>query len=696
MSEGKCYLFASDKHWDSARVAALPTKVVIDAAQNSVAVDRQLGDALLLAVSHDGSLLLIDCHGALRSDDNKYADFAAPSRLIPDEGRLWVLDACDEQKLYLLDGDSFQILEQLALPGLIDAAPDGTGGIWLLAGQSLFRRTPCDAEPIKFIELSEPAKSIAAAGERVVWLNAAGSALHFFNSKSGVTHHVDLQNMDAAMQTGDGVTLSGSHGLAVVTWSAGTGPQSGIGGYLSFDMQGELLVSGRFEPPALPFALAAIGRDLIFLVKQDGVVSMGRIEGAAHTGGERRLLPTLELSRPGSNWHRADLSGNIPEGATLSMRWAASDDKSLRLLVESTLANEQALLSERLAMVDTLLSPEWSDPVIYSGSSDADSFALPFNGARQAYLWIDLQLLNPAGAPAPRLHRLRVAHDTDGLMQHLPMIYRDDSDLRQGRRTAFDGSTRPLVDNTMRRLVAVLETEVDNIDRSIAALAKRLDPQATDEKWLADLAQMLGLPFHEALTVAMRRKLLGVAGKILASRGTRAGLLTMLQALFPDRLIRVRDRTDQLVPIILGSDLIAGNALPRLLTGASARIPKLNARLVLGRTALCPTSACDDTEITPGAQVLVEIPATPGEQRRLRTAIEQMIEDMVPAGVQAIVRWLPFGGSAQSAADAIIVLPMGGPMVLDGGLPLGSSPLASRTAPGKLIGNALSMPHPLA
>ena len=117
---------------------------------------------------------------------------------------------------------------------------------------------------------------------------------------------------------------------------------------------------------------------------------------------------------------------------------------------------------------------------------------------------------------------------------------------------------------------------------------------------------------------------------------------------------------------------------------------------MLGRTALCPTSACDDAEITVGPQVLVEIPATPGEQRRLRTAIEQMIEDMVPAGVRAVVRWLPFGRSAQSAEDTIVALPSGGPMVLDGGLPLGSSPLAGRIRPGKSIGDALSMPHPLA
>lgn len=696
MSDGKTYAFASAKHWASATIAALPTRLTIDAIKNARPIDPLLGDARRFAITPDGTFLFVDCHGVLRYDGNANIDFAAPLRLLADEDRVWVLDDCDGRQLFLLDGRSFQLLEQISLTDLIDAAPDGDGGIWLLVGPGLYRRGRCDQEPVKIIDLPEPANAIAAQGDNIVWLNGSGNQLHFFNAKSKITHKVDLQDLDSSMRTGDGVTLSGADGLAIVSWTVDGEPQTGIGGYLSFDMNGELLARGTFDPPTLPYVLAVDGRDIVFLIEHGGGVALGRIEGAARPGGERRLLPTLELSRPGSNWHRADLGGSLPEGTTLSLRWAVSDDKSLRLLVESTLANEQALLSERLATVDLLLAPAWSVPVIYSGESGANSFALPFYGARQAYLWIDIQLLSPASDTAPELRTLRVVHDGEGLMQHLPMIYRDDSDLRQGRRTAFDGSTRPLVDDSMRRLVAVLETGVDGIDRSIAQLAKRLDPRATDEKWLASLAQMLGLPFHEALTMPMRRNLLGVADKILAQRGTRAGLLTMLNALFPRRLIRVRDRTEQLIPVMLGNDHVAGNTLPRLLTGASVRIPKLNARLVLGRTALCPTSACDDAEITVGPQVLVEIPATPGEQRRLRTAIEQMIEDMVPAGVRAVVRWLPFGRSALSAEDTIVALPSGGPMVLDGGLPLGSSPLAGRIRPGKSIGDALSMPHPLA
>ena len=147
MNGDKTYLFASEKQWKRASVAALPTKLTIDATKNIGSVNSQWADARLFATMPDKSISFSDSHGVLRRDDNGYANFADPLRLLADKVRLWILDDCDGRRLFLLDGHSFHILEHLSLPGLIDAAPDGEGGIWLLAGQSLFRRSHCDHEP---------------------------------------------------------------------------------------------------------------------------------------------------------------------------------------------------------------------------------------------------------------------------------------------------------------------------------------------------------------------------------------------------------------------------------------------------------------------------------------------------------------------------------------------------------------------
>ena len=123
----------------------------------------------------------------------------------------------------------------------------------------------------------------------------------------------------------------------------------------------------------------------------------------------------------------------------------------------------------------------------------------------------------------------------------------------------------------MRRLVSVLETTTQGMDYRIARLAARLDPDRTGARWLPDLAAMLGLPFHDALTEADAAPAgQGGARHPGAARHARSGLLAMLDALFPSRPIRVVDRTEQLIPISLGRDGVGGRALPAMLAGPSS------------------------------------------------------------------------------------------------------------------------------
>jgi hypothetical protein len=81
-----------------------------------------------------------------------------------------------------------------------------------------------------------------------------------------------------------------------------------------------------------------------------------------------------------------------------------------------------------------------------------------------------------------------------------------------------------------------------------------------------------------------------------------------------------------------------------MLAGPSIRVPKLNARLVLNKTGLCPANACTDALIAPGPEVLVSIPASGREQQLYRDAVAQMLEAMVPAGVRVRLRWTIWRG----------------------------------------------------
>ena len=382
------------------------------------------------------------------------------------------------------------------------------------------------------------------------------------------------------------------------------------------------------------------------------------------------MTPPLETISPAGTWLRAEVVARLPEGATLGLRWAATADAALAASVEHDLADAKLPMTKRLARVEKLLDGLWSKTFTYvgephEGAPPPERFAFPLHAAAGPLLWVDLSIARNTADAAPEIDTLLVIHEARSLMDNLPAIYSGDGDR----------------DGTLRRLVSVLETTTQGMDHRIARLADRLDPDRTSARWLPDLAAMLGLPFHDALTGEMQRRLVKAAPAILARRGTRLGLLAMLEALFPGRPIRVVDRTEQLIPISLGRDGVGGRALPAMLAGPSIRIPRLNARLVLNRTGLCPTDACADPLVAPGPEVLVSIPARVREQRRFRDAVAQMIEAMVPAGVRVRLRWTPWRDhGAVDPGDVLTMIDAPERLSLGAGPALGRARTGGRAA----------------
>jgi hypothetical protein len=158
----------------------------------------------------------------------------------------------------------------------------------------------------------------------------------------------------------------------------------------------------------------------------------------------------------------------------------------------------------------------------------------------------------------------------------------------------------------------------------------------------------------------------------------------------------VIDRTNQLIPVTLGGGGFAGQALPALLSGPSQRVPRLNARLVLGKTGLCPANPCADHNIAPAPQVLVVIPATGAERRRYGAAVTQMLEAMLPAGVRLVLRWNAWRGvRAAVPEDVIAIADAPQPLRLGEGQALGAANLGGRRTPRLAADGVTPVPHPL-
>ncbi|MFN7397659.1 MAG: phage tail protein [Sandaracinobacter sp.] len=528
---------------------------------------------------------------------------------------LWILT---DGKLFRIDPSTLQIVD-VAAEAARDIAGDGTGGLWCLDENIIVHR---DRRGLTIETLPLPrgltADRIASAGDTVFALDIARGELAVLRCNAPV-----LRLYPGAVPGERGASFAASDLVSGSDMVLLTGFWGSAAGWLGCDAAGEVICSGVWD--ASPVCVTPSGDALLaaFAVGDRWVVR--RFDAACAPAGELLLTPMLESDTLAGAWSRAQIMATLPEESTLDVTFAATGDAALASAAQAIFADKEQSAGDRVRKLRAILP--WSEPLTYTGRQTdaapvAEAFAAPVGDAAGNFLWLAIELHHNRAAARPAIAGLAVHHDVPGLMDFLPAVFR----------TAHgDG------DGTLRRLVAVLEATFLGFDDEISKLADRVDPDRTEDRWLASLAALLGLPFDEALNPKQRRALLRGAAAIIAGRGTRAGVLALLTAVLGDRPYRVIDRTEQAVPIALGD-----GRLPGFLSGPSARVPRLDARLVLGRTPLDATGPCDG-QVARAPSLLVVIPTRASERRRLGEALQQMIAAIVPAGVRLEMRWIGFG-----------------------------------------------------
>ena len=662
MTDGGSYRFATSAQWDRWLTVTIPERGDLR-PEDGVEVMRLPGPVTAFAVTPDGELLWVGTDGALRVA----GDCAGPvlgevRRLVPGRRVTWVLDATG---LHRFDAATLQRLGRVELAGVRDITWAAQDGLWVItshglvhldaAGRVLGRPTPIP-----------PADRIAAHGTTVALLDITANTLTLLPAGAAALT-VDLRTIlgDAAPTFAVHALFSAPSGFCLA------GDWEGDPGFLLLDDTGEPSRWGIWAGPA-PFAFACAGDDLIALFDTGSIWTVRRFPGAGAAGGRMWLSPALESDTLEGKWLRADMRALLPEGATLGLRWAASRSAAARTAADRIAADQTRLKGDRIR--DLVRRLDWSplrrsfvgvaiddDPVV-------EDFSFPLGEVDGSFLWLELTLdaNNIPGQPsvAPRIDLVSVVHDSPGLIDYLPAVFRGP-----------DGAQ----DHTLSRLLAVFEAVSQGIDGAIGTLADRLDPARTEPRWLPELAALLGLPFDATLGEDAQRRIVVAAPALLAGRGTRRGVFALLQAALGDRSYRVVDRSEEFAPVTLGGPGRAGSRLPGFLTGPSIRTPMLGARLVLGRTALCPPDPGRPEQVTRGAELLVEIPATGREQRRWGEAIERMIAEMVPAGVRLRIRWVDLNIAA--AGDLPMIADPHRPLALGDPRPLGTVGLGGDRAP---------------
>lgn len=613
----------------------------------------------------NGEILWCDNDGKLHrrcTGDMASQVFPAPTsmacanRVVRTTGELWVksvrgesLDRYDEETLTLL------VRHELPNSQIIDIAGESGHGIFVLverAGKLQCIRVSASRQEVgtvsfdgisdakAFIFLRRTRRFVVLSGERhpyLYWFLEEGGRPVFGQPIAGI--QPDFKAGLLASDSNEVIVLAGSS----------TDPSASGAKVLVLDVDGNRLGQVLLESPATGIAVT---RQKLIVTDAKGLLFYEAAHVVPDNTPEVRctlLTPMLQSLSMENNspWLRIEASATLPEGTTLELACAASDDPEIHKRLKATMEDVWLTSSERIRHL--LNEPElhWTNTIIHGSNHESNESDAPFSAPlfdiRNRNLWVSVTLTASRGAKLPALKQLAVLYPGASLVENLPTPYR--------RAAAEPG-------DFLRALVGVLEATTQNLDARIAVLGSRIHPDSATGAWMDYIAHWLGLPWDDALTDTQKRAILQNAAVLAKGRGTRAGLETFLECLLPGspRRFRVTDITADFGHALLGGARCEGSTFPAMLGGYTRWHAELNVSTVLGHTRLpCPTQSNNGTK-WPAARIRVDVAAGYEERETSDAWLLTLVKEMVPLTVSVQLRWVSPQALRTDRLDETLVL----------------------------------------
>lgn len=633
-----------------------------------------------------------DAHPAAES-------LARADRILATPSGLWVigpsrktLECFDEATLARLR------INEMADDSIIDIADPGDGSVLALVKREaawLCRRVAPSGRILQTIPLEgleAPKALVALRGDdpKIVILDGGPFERLSWYSKEGgpPARRIPIAGMRPCFKA----HALGGDGRDRVLLAGVEGAGSDLRGRLViYNAAGDRRGDAPLDARDLTFTGVAGGRRDVFVTGPGGLARLRVVERVPIGGGEiccALATPAL-FSRDREDqrrWLRAEATAELPQGTTLEITWAATDDDAVRNRVQDVLADASIPAAGR---IDRLLdAPELRrGRMIFQGSDRTDAnaskvFAARLFDVRERHLWIIVKLTAGNGARLPTLKELAVLYPGHTLMEELPAIYQRQEENPAG---------------FLRSLVGVLETTTQSLDARIASLGRRLNPSSAPAEWLDFVARWLGVPWDDELSDDQKRAVLGRSAELLQYRGTRRGLETLLGCLFPGpgSRFRVIDATADYGFAVLGGGARPGSRLPALLSGAPPRPTKLDGMASLDSTFLSDRGDADDARSALGG-IRVDVAATPKERVAWSPWLADVLGAMTPLTAWLDLRWVGPDALRMDRLDEGMILEAPRAPVLDSGAAVDRVRLPSNgtelSTTGRPLGGRLSLP----
>ena len=566
---------------------------------------------------------------------------ARASRVVANAAGLWVTSASGGA-LECFEEDSLSRRFVVAVPGgrIVDIATDGRESVFALAGVNKAwsvaridrRGRVVDIRELADIENAEAFVFLRDSGRFAVL--AASQRLHWFAPDSASPMYCTV--VAGLAPCFEARKLGSDARQRVVVAGEEKGTTARRASVISLDADGTVVTALTLDARDADVSGVVATRDSLLVTGPRGLLRFTTSDTVPEGDGEVRctfITPMLRspARQDGRQWLRVDAQVSLPEGSSVEIAFAATDDVNTRDRLDA-ISRDRSASGRR--QVDALLADAtlWRGQTTYHGTVAATDDARTVASAKlfdvhEEYLWVSVSLSAGSGGRLPELTDLAVLYPGLTLMERLPAIYQE-------------GEGEP--ENFLRGLVGVLEATTQGLDARIAAMGRMVHPSTAPAKWLDYIARWLGVPWDDALALPQKRAIVSRASELAKGRGTRAGLQALLECLLPGMPARFRitDATADMGFAVIGGLGCTGSVLPAMLGGHTRWHAELDATAVLGSTRLPCPGQLDDGVWQLAGKIRVEVAATSAERAAWAPWLLSLISEMVPVTTRPVVRWV--------------------------------------------------------
>ncbi|MBR6874534.1 MAG: hypothetical protein IKN17_13605 [Ruminococcus sp.] len=224
------------------------------------------------------------------------------------------------------------------------------------------------------------------------------------------------------------------------------------------------------------------------------------------SGVGRFLTRVFDSGERGMNWHRLVINADDLDPAALRVTVYASDKDSIRYNGGTLTLSEFSELKD-LTIDDRLKAFEPCAAKRASGVTD-----LLLHSVTGRYIWVFMELYNPDGRTAA-INDIWIYLPAGSWIDHLPAIY---------RRSDADS-------HFLERYLGIFQTFYEELDREIADIAHRFDPECAETDFLEWLAKWLSISDTKIWSEDQLRELLLRAVSFYRRRGTKESLSELIE-----------------------------------------------------------------------------------------------------------------------------------------------------------------------